>query len=420
MRIAKILIIITIIVGAGAAGGYYYTQILAPKGQPSTSGPGAPGMAQRGGPTQGTAGGRPGGGPPAGMGGGMAGGRPGGGPPGMGGMGAGRPVPVNVAKVTKQMFGDRIESIGTATANESITVTARVQGMVRALSFDDGALVDKGDEIAAIDAGEQDARLNVELANLDEQRKELERISGLFGSQNVSQARLDQQTSSVKKAEANVAAARARVADYRITAPFPGVLGTRRVSVGALVSPGTVMTTLDDISTIKLDFSVPETFLASLKPGLEIEATSVAYEGQLFKGQVVAVDSRVDPVTRSVGIRAAIPNPDKLLRPGMLMVVDLIKDRRESLMIPEHALVPDGNTHFVFTVDAENTANRVEVTIGRRQLGEVEILGGLNEGEVIVIEGNMDLRPKAKLEILNQDKMSMPPSAENRPGRTPS
>jgi membrane fusion protein (multidrug efflux system) len=285
--------------------------------------------------------------------------------------------------------------------------------MLRSLSFDDGALVDKTMEIAAIDAGEQDARLNVELANLDEQRKELERISGLYGTQNVSQARLDQQTASVRKAEANVAAARARVADYRIVAPFPGVLGTRKVSVGALVSPGTVITTLDDISTIKLDFAVPENFLASLKPGLDIEATSSAYEGQLFKGEVVAVDSRVDPVTRSVGIRAAIPNPDKLLRPGMLMVVDLIKDRRESLMIPEHALVPEGGNHFVFTTGPGDTARRVAVTIGRRQLGAVEIVEGLSEGEIVVVEGNMDLRPDTKLDIQNRNAIAPPPATAN-------
>lgn len=422
MRSIKILILIAILVGAGAAGGYYYTQILAPQGQKTAmQGAGAPG-GMGAAPQTAAPGGRPGGGPPAGM----AAGRPGGGPPGMGGgMGGGRPLPVNVARVTKKLFGDRIEAIGTASANESITVTARVQGIVRALSFEDGALVEKGAEIAAIDAGEQDARLNVELANLDEQRKDLERISGLFGSQNVSQARLDQQTSALRKAEANVAAARARVADYRITAPFPGVLGTRRVSVGALVSPGTVITTLDDISVIKLDFSVPENFIASLRPGLDIEATSSAYAGKMFKGAVVAVDSRVDPVTRSVGIRATIPNVDRLLRPGMLMVVDLLKDRQESLMVPEQALVPDASSNFVFTVGDDNVAERVKVTIGRRQLGVVEILDGLTEGALVVVEGNMDLRAKTKLEILNQRDVAPPvvsapkASADSRATNTP-
>lgn len=392
MRAAKILILMAIIVAAGVGGGYYYTQILAPKGQQAA--------------------GAPTGGPPPGA---ARGGRPGG-PPGMG---SGRPSPVNVAVVRKQEFGDRIEAVGTASANESITVTARVQGIVRSINFEDGAVVDKGTEIAAIDAGEPDARLNVELANLEEQRKEQERIRGLAQSGNVSQARVDQQVSAVKRAEANVAAARARVADYRITAPFTGVLGTRKVSLGALVSPGAAITTLDDISTIKLDFAVPENFIAALRPGLEIEATSTAYANAVFKGSVVAVDSRVDPVTRSVAIRASIPNEDKRLRPGMLMVVDLIKDRSQSLMIPEQALIPENDSHIVFTVGPDNTVSRIQVTIGRRQLGQVEILEGLSEGDVVVTEGSMDLRPNAKVQILNRASLSPAPSAENAQTRSP-
>jgi membrane fusion protein (multidrug efflux system) len=333
-----------------------------------------------------------------------------GGPPG-----GGRPQPVIVTRATYEVFDDHIEAIGTSAANESITVTAKVTGAIRALHFEDGAFVKKGDEIAAVDAGEPDARLNVELANVEEQRKELQRIMGLAKSNNVSQARVDQQVAALKKAEANAAAARARVADYRITAPFPGVLGTRKVSLGALVSPGTVITTLDDISTIKLDFAVPETFLATLRPGLDIEATTSAYPGELFKGQVVSVDSRVDPVTRSVGIRALIPNPEARLKPGMLMVIDLIKDRRRSLIVPEQALVPENNQHFVFTVGGDNTVNRVQITIGRRRVGAVEVLEGLSEGDIVVVEGTMDLRPKSKVDIKNRDKIDAGlPSADVR------
>ena len=308
-----------------------------------------------------------------------------GGPPGMG-MSAARTLPVKVTRVTYEIFDDHIEAIGTSAANESITVTARVTGIIRSINFDDGQFVNKGDEIAAIDAGEQDARLNVELANLDEQRKELARISGLAQSNNVSQARLDQQIAAVRKAEANVAAARARVADYRITAPFSGVLGNRRVSLGALVSPGEVISTLDDISTIKLDFAVPETFIAALRPGLDIEAITSAYPGELFKGKVVSVDSRVDVATRSVAIRAQIPNPDTRLKPGMLMVVDLIKDRRQSLLVPEEALAPENNKNYVFVVGADNTVSRVEIVMGRRRVGAVEVLEGLSEGDLVVTE----------------------------------
>ena len=331
-----------------------------------------------------------------------------------GAMGAGRPQPVNVARVKQEIFADRLEAIGTTSANESITVTAKAQGIVRALRFEDGQTVNKGDEIALIDNGEQDAKLNVELANLDEQRKALERTSGLAKSQNVSQSKLDEQISALRKAEANVAAARARIADYRIVAPVGGILGTRRVSLGALVSPGTVVTTLDDISVVKLDFSVPENFLSALKPGLEIEATTTAYPGETFKGQVMAVDSRVDPVTRSIAIRAVMPNPNLRLRPGMLMIVDLIKNRRESLIIPEQALIPDPSAQFVIVISADNIASRVKVTIGRRRLGYVEVLEGLNEGDLVVTEGTIDARPGSKVDVLNRDKLG--PATPAAPG----
>jgi len=355
------------------------------------------------------------GGPPPGMGGGMGAGGGRGGPPGMG-----RPTPVLVTKVATEVFDDHVEAIGTSAANESITVTAKVPGVIRSLNFGDGQFVEKGAEIAAINAGEQDGRLSAELANYDEQRRELQRITDLAKSNNVSQARIDQQTSAVRKAEANLASARARVADYRIAAPFAGVLGTRKVSLGALVSPGTVITTLDDISTIKLDFAVPETFLATLRPGLDIEATTSAYQGELFKGQVVSVDSRVDTDTRSVGIRALVPNKQARLKPGMLMVIDLIKDRRQSLMIPEQALVPENNKQYVFTVAPDNTASRVQIVIGRRRVGSVEVLEGLSEGDIVVTEGTMELRPGGKVQILNQDKMgASPPSADMR-GPAPS
>jgi membrane fusion protein (multidrug efflux system) len=316
--------------------------------------------------------------------------------------GGGRPPqPVYVAAAHEEIFGDRLEAIGTLSANESITVTAKAQGIVRALNFTDGQFVERGADIVLVDPGEQNAKLSAELANLEEQRKALNRTAGLARSNNTSQARLDEQTSAVKRAEANVAGARARVSDYRITAPFSGILGTRKVSPGALVSPGAEITTLDDISVVKLDFSIPENFLAALKPGLDIEAHSSAYPSEVFKGQVVTVDSRVDPVTRSVSIRAVLPNDRQLLRPGMLMVVELIKDRRKSLMIPEQALLPEGSHQFVYVVGADNTtATKTPIVIGRRRPGFVEVMDGLKVGDRIITEGNTDLRPGTKIEVL--------------------
>ncbi len=328
-----------------------------------------------------------------------------------------RPV-VGVA-AHKETFADRIEAIGTLFAKESVTLTAKTQGIIRSIDFEDGQTFRKGDQIAAVDAGAEDAALNVELANQEQQKKELERTMELVRDNHVSQAKVDEQTALLKKAQATVAAARVRSGDRRIIAPFAGIVGTRRISVGALVTPGTIVTTLDDISEVKLDFSIPETFISTLKPGLDIEAIASAYAGEVFKGRVVAVDSRIDPVTRSVAVRAMIPNEDVKLRPGMLMVVQLIKDQRESIMVPEIALVPENDQQFVFTVGPDNVVKRLKVVIGRRRAGAVEITEGLNEGDIVITEGLQDLRAGSKVNLVNAAELrgDVPPGeAQRHPG----
>jgi len=324
---------------------------------------------------------------------------------------------VLVVPVRQDIFSDRVEAIGTLVANEAIVVTAKVQGIIENINFEDGQLVEAGAVIVRFDDAEQRARLAVEQANLDEQGKQLERIVGLARTSAASQARLDEQVAAVEKARANVAAQSARLDDFTITAPFSGRLGTRRVSIGALVSPGTEITTLDDLTTVKLDFSIPETFLSTLREGQEIEAVSAAYPDDLFRGGVTAIDSRVDPTTRSVEIRAKIANSDGRLRPGMLMIVDLIKDSRDSLVVPEEALVALNNQQFVFVVDNNNRSSRIQVTIGRRLPGFVEVLEGLTIGDIVITEGQTNLRSGATVHILNSEIIGRagPPSASAPP-----
>ena len=332
------------------------------------------------------------------------------------GFGASRAQPIIAMPVRREIFADRLEAIGTLQANESIDVTAILQGIVEDIGFEDGQIVEAGTTLVQFDDDELLARLQVELANLDEQRKQFERIIGLARANATSEARFDEQQAAVKKAEANVAAARARLADYTIKAPFTGQLGTRRISVGALVSPGTTITTLDDLSIVKLDFSVPETFLSTLREGLEIEAVSSAYPNEVFRGRVTSIDTRVDPMTRSIGIRAEVQNEDRRLRPGMLMVVDLIKDRQESLMIAEESLVPLENQQYVFVVADDNTVTRISITIGRRRPGSVEVLEGLSLGDLVVTEGNTTLTTGDKVRLLNETEVrSGPPSAAIQP-----
>ena len=189
------------------------------------------------------------------------------------------------------------------------------------------------------------------------------------------------------------------------------MVGLRNISVGALIEPGDIITTLDDDSVMKLDFSVPSIHLSSLKIGLPIEARSPAFAGRQFEGSVSSISSRIDPATRAVTARAILPNPERLLKPGLLMRVELLKNPREVLVVPEEALIPSGRENHVMVVDksAESTvAQRRQVTIGSRRPGEVEILDGLKVGELVIIHGTLRTRPGAPVTIIAVDNGNQP------------
>ena len=198
-------------------------------------------------------------------------------------------------------------------------------------------------------------------------------------------------------AKARMDVVRAQLSDRVITAPFDGVLGLRQVSPGSLVTPGTPIATLDDVSVIKLDFSVPERYLAVLCEGQDVAAHSETYPDRDFAGKVASVDSRVDPVTRSVTVRAEVPNPDRLLRPGMLLSVRLYQAPRQAIVVPEIAVIQVGTEAFVYRVSKDQTAERVKVALGSRRRGEVEITSGLAAGDTIVSEGSVKLRDGARI-----------------------
>lgn len=308
-------------------------------------------------------------------------------------------TPVVVAPVRQAEFAERLEAIGTARANESITITAQVTETVRQVNFEDGMMVDQGDVLVELTDTEENAELLEARIALDEAEKQLRRVANLVQRNLTSQAELDEQRAERDRLKAQVEVIEARLADRLIRAPFSGVLGFREVSPGALITPGNEITTLDDTSIIKLDFPIPEAFLATLEIGQDVIARSVSYPGRTFQGRVTSIDSRVDSVTRAVTVRAALPNPDGLLKPGKLLTVELIKDRRQSLMIPEEALVPLRNQQFVFVVNDDDTVARVEVDIGRRRPGSVEVLNGLSEQQQVVIEGTNRIGPGSPVTI---------------------
>lgn len=323
---------------------------------------------------------------------------------------AGPATSVIVSPVRQDRFADRIEALGTLRANESVALTAAVTDTVSAIRFDDGDRVAKGQVLVEMTSGEEHAQLEEARATADEAYRQFQRVLSLETQGTAAKSLLDERRREYETARARLAAIESRLADRLIKAPFAGVLGLRDLSVGALVEPGDLITTLDDDSVMKLEFQVPATYLDVLHPGLAVVATARAYENRDFEGEVKAVDSRVDPATRSVRVRAVLPNPERVLKPGMLMRVELLKQPRDALMVPEEALLPLGDRQYVLLVDrdAGNKVVRREVTIGGRRPGEVEILAGLQPGEQVITHGTLKVRAGEQVAIGAVDDGSRP------------
>jgi membrane fusion protein (multidrug efflux system) len=309
----------------------------------------------------------------------------------------GKPVAVVTTTLAPQDWIDTIEALGTARANESVTLTAKVTEVVERVNFEDGDRVEAGQVLVDLSGRAEVAQLEEARAAYKEAQQQYQRQAGLVEQGTIPRSQLDAQVALRDAARARMDAIRARLEDRVITAPFNGVLGFRQVSPGSMVAPGTVIATLDDVSTIKLDFSVPETFLAAIRPGQTIVAKSAAFPDRAFAGTVATVDSRVDPVTRAVTVRAHVPNPDAALKPGMLLTVELRKPARPALVIPELALTQVGTDAFVYRVKPDATVEQVKVATGARRLGEVEVTDGLAPGDRIVVEGTVKLRPGARV-----------------------
>lgn len=301
---------------------------------------------------------------------------------------------------------EKAEAVGTARANESVTLTSRQSGTVSRILFQEGQMVRKGEALVELESRERAADLDSVRAEItqaraaaDEIRQQLDRARQLRATGNAPEARVDQLESQLRAAEGRIRqnesrqrAADARLDDFRITAPFEGRVGLRQVSVGALLQPGTIVTTLDDISKIKLDFSIPEQFLAVLRPGLSVATTTPAYPGREFVGQVSAVDTRVDPLTRAVRLNATFENADGALKPGMFLNVGLaVATRADALVVPEDALVAEGTRQYIYVV-ADGRAMRREVQLGLRMQSEVEIRDGVKLGDQIVVRGQQRIR----------------------------
>lgn len=305
---------------------------------------------------------------------------------------AGSATLVSTQMVSYSALKRQVTSLGTALANESVQIVTNTSDYLTVLHINEGQRVEKGQLIAQLNDVEERARVTELTASLLDQKRQLERVKNLAKTQATAQSLLDEQQTRVNTTQAQLDAVKARLNEMTIRAPFSGVLGLRQVSEGAYLTAGTVLTTLDDLSKIRLEFSVAEYYLAQLKPGMAVNASSVAYPGKVFTGQIKAIDTRLDPVTRSVKVHALMPNDAMELRPGMLLNVSVTLAEVHALQVSEKAIVPLQNKQYVFVVNKDNSVTQTEVQLGQRIPGLVEIVSGLNPGDQVVIEGTTKIR----------------------------
>ena len=302
--------------------------------------------------------------------------------------GGGRQTPlVKAEAATVIEFADRIEAVGTARANEQVTLSAPVTERIVRLNFDDGAFVNRGQVVAVLRQAEQSAQLTEANARAREAQQQLARIAELKNRGFATRSNYDTQVAAAAQARAQAQQVQAQIGDRVIRAPFAGWVSLRNISVGAIASQGTEIATVSDLSTIKLDFTVPETMLAAIREGLPIQARSAAYPDRPFNGTIRTIDPVIDPNTRAVTVRAHLPNPDRALRPGMMMSVGIQSSSRRSLSVRELAVLGEGESQYVFVVGAGNRVHRTAVRTGAHLNGRVEILAGLRPGQRVVTEG---------------------------------
>ncbi len=317
-----------------------------------------------------------------------------------GGRGGGGQKTVGVVLVAAERasWGDVLPATGTAQANESVTLTANGTERATRVAFDDGDKVAAGQVLVELASSEENAGIAEAQAAVGEAERQVRRLEPLAERGIVARAELETQRGVRDAARARVASARARLGDRVIRAPFAGVLGLRRISTGVVLGPGDPIVTLDDVSSIKLDLAIPERDLGRVHAGEQVAATAAAFPGEHFGGQITAVDSRIEPASRTATVRVRIDNPDARLRPGMLLSVALVAAARDAVVVPEIAVQGRGETQYVMVAGPGGVARERSVEVGSRRAGMVEITQGLEPGERIVTDGLVKLRDGARIE----------------------
>lgn len=314
-----------------------------------------------------------------------------------------RAVPVQIGKVS-----DEVTAVGTLLAEESVIIRPEIDGRIVGLHFQEGQVVSAGARLVTIDSSEYEAQAAAVRADLKTEEQRLARSRELHQQNFISKDALDVQMGNVDRLKARLDEAESRVAKTVIRAPFSGTVGLRLVSPGAYVKAGDDIVRLESTGNIKADFRIPETFMSKLRPNQDVAIRLDAYPGEEFRGRVYAVEPVVDERTRTILMRARVPNPSNKLKPGMFVrVVVTLENRQNAITVPEQSIWPQGQDNYVFKV-VEGKAVLTKIRIGNRQPGRVEIVSGLQPGDTVVTEGQIKLRDGTPVTVMDPPAVSVP------------
>jgi len=320
-----------------------------------------------------------------------------------------KPTTVNIGQPQMRQIRDQISAVANLRPVDSVELMTEASGRVVELNLKPGQPVQQGEVLLRLDDRQARADLAVLKARLSDARRQYDRARSLRANNSVSQSQVDELQTSVAVAAAELEAAKVRLENHRIEAPFAGVIGLSNISLGAFLQAGTSITTLDSSGQLELNFSVPERFVGQVKVGQPVSAVSPAFPDQLFEGQLVELATRLSELSRTLAVRALIDNPDGQLRPGQFMSASLTLQQREALVVPEQAVMVRGDEKYVFLAE-DGLARRVPVQIGNRMPGWVEIKEGLSLEDSVVVTGQDRLSSGNRIRVLESDR-SIP---ENR------
>ncbi len=322
-------------------------------------------------------------------------------------------VPVEMAKAETRSIRQVLDFVGSLEAKEAVMLKPEISGKIASIHFKEGDQIEKGALLVQLDDRETAASLREAQADLSFAGAEYARRKNLYEQQIVSKQELERARAEMDRIAAHVELMKARLVKTSIKAPFSGIVGRRRMSPGAVVEPGDDLANFEVINPLTLNFEVPERYLLGVRAGQPVKLNIVAFPDRDFEGTVYFIDPRVSAASRSVTVKAFVPNPELVLRAGMFANTHLlIEEKEEAVTVPEQSLVPQGDQQFVFKVKSDSTVDLVPVQTGIREAGVVEILQGVSGGDTVVVSGHQKIGPGSKVMPFGAPPPGAAPTAE--------